>query len=242
MNYYNIDNVKIPFNSNWKNIAVSVSGGADSAMLLYLLNKILPEQTEIHVITHIRMWKTRPWQEEVSRGVYDYFVKNFPQRKFHRHTNFIAPDIEYANIGTGLTDEYGKQVSGDNIQLRAFSEYVCFYNNIEGHYNAVTRNPVGLDLGGMPERDLEKTDNNEHLEIMQHLGIYVMHPFRFVDKSWVLKQYKNLNIMDLFNITRSCEGDIDGIDYRSYKPKQDVPTCGICFWCKERNWALEQIK
>jgi hypothetical protein len=169
-------------------------------------------------------------------------LKRFPNIKFSRHTNFIAPDIEYGNIGASIPDEYNKFVSGDNIQQRSFAEYVCFNENVDAYYNAVTRNPKGIDLGGMKERDIDPTEANKHLERMTHMGVEVLHPFRFIDKLEIIKKYKELNLMELFNITRSCEGEFKDLDYTTYKHGQTVPTCGTCFWCKEREWAVEQSK
>jgi hypothetical protein len=165
-------------------------------------------------------------------------VREFDNIDFIRHTNFIAPDLEYGNIGPNLIDEYGKNVSGDNIQQRAYAEYVCTILGIDSYYNAVTRNPRQAIFNGMLERDLEPTEENKHLEYMIHMGVVASHPFRFVDKSWVVKQYRALGIMDLFENTRSCEGEFPGIDYKTYKRGQYVPVCGKCFWCKEREWAL----
>jgi hypothetical protein len=233
--------IKIPYNKEWKNIAISVSGGADSALLAYLICSQITTQS-VHIVSHKRMWKTRPWQGHDSLNVYTWLLKRFPNIKFARHTNFIAPDIEYGNMGPNLTDEYGKQVSGDNIQQRAFAEYICFNENVDAYYNAVTRNPRLALFNGMRERDIEPTDDNKHLERMMHMGVEVLHPFRFIEKSEIVKTYKELDIMDLFNITRSCEGEFDSIDYKTYKPGQYVPTCGECFWCKEREWAIEQSK
>jgi len=233
--------MQIPFDKNWKNIAIGLSGGADSALLTYLLSSLVTTQS-VHIISHKRMWKTKPWQSYDSLNVYAWFLKRFPNIKFIRHTNFIAPDIEYGNIGPSLTDEYGKQVSGDNIQQRSFAEYVCFNENVDAYYNAVTRNPRLALFNGMRERDIDPTDDNKHLERMVHMGVEVLHPFRFIEKSEIVKTYKELDIMDLFNISRSCEGEFEGIDYTTYKPGQYVPTCGECFWCKEREWAIEQSK
>ena len=233
-----VDGVTIPFNNNW-DIAISLSGGADSALLAYLLCSNATEQQTIHIINHTRMWKTRPWQEWDARGVYEYLLSKFPHLCFVFHKGFIAPEIEYGNIGPGLTDEYGKQVSGDNIQQRAFAEYICHKHKVNAYYNAVTRNPRNALFNGMRERDLEKNKDNEHLEYMIHMGVIASHPFRFVDKSWVLKQYKKQDILDLFNITRSCEGEFRDITYKNYIPGQEVPTCGECFWCKERQWAID---
>jgi hypothetical protein len=239
---HNIDGVNIPFNQSWKNITISVSGGADSALLAYLVCSIASKPITVHIISHTRMWKTRPWQGWDSLYVYNWLVTRFPNITFTRHTNFIAPELEYGNIGPTITDEYGKLVSGDNVEQRAFAEYICFQENADAYFNAVTRNPRSVDFIGMPTRDIELTEDNKHLELMEHMGKIVSHPFRFVEKSWVVAQYKRLDIDSLFNITRSCEGEFKNITYETYTPGQYVPVCGECFWCKEREWAVEQNK
>ena len=220
-----MNQVNIPFDPNWKSIAISVSGGADSALLAYMLCELAKDHnTTIHIINHVRMWKTRPWQQHDADQVYNWLFQRFYHTTFKRHTNFIAPEIEYGNIGPNLTDEYGKKVSGDNIQQRAYAEFICNKHDIQAYYNAVTRNPRLALFNGMRERDVEPSEDNKHLEYMIHMGRVASHPFRFVDKSWVLSQYKKLEIMDLFEITRSCEGEFAGIDYTTYKPGQLVPT------------------
>jgi hypothetical protein len=233
----------IPFDHSWENISISLSGGADSALLAYMLCNIAKDHDiTVHVINHVRCWKTKPWQQHDADRVYQWLVQRFYHTTFKRHTNFIAPELEYGNTGPTLTDEYGKNVSGDNIQQRAFAEYVCAKHNINAYYNAVTRNPKSVNLGGMSERDIDQDNDNSHLAIMQHMGRWALHPFRFVDKSWIIKQYKFLGIMDLFNSTRSCEGIFKEIDFNNYSPGQFVPVCGECFWCKEREWALDCAK
>jgi hypothetical protein len=237
-----IDQVKIPFDENWSRIAVSLSGGADSALLLYLLCQLAKEHNPkltIHVISHVRMWKTKPWQEFDSLRVYEYFAHKFNFLNWNRHINFIAPELEYGNTGPSLIDEYGKNVSGDNIQIRAYSEYICHKFKIQAYYNAVTRNPKGVDFTGMAERDVDQNENNTHLRLMKHMNGYAIHPFRFIEKTWIVAQYKRLQLMNLFNMTRSCEGEFKGIDYATYRYGDYVPTCGECFWCKERNWAID---
>lgn len=239
--FYDIDGVRLPYNEDWKGIAISVSGGADSALLAYLLCDLAYEHdTTIHIINHVRMWKTRPWQQYDAERVYKWLFQKFYHTKFKRHINFIAPEIEYGNIGPTLTDEYGKQVSGDNIQQRAYAEFICHKHDISAYYNAVTCNPRLAEFNGMRERNLESTDENKHLEYMIHMNRVASHPFRFVDKAWIIKQYKRLDLIDLLGITRSCEGEFKGTDYTNYKPGQYVPICGECFWCKERAWAIEQ--
>jgi 7-cyano-7-deazaguanine synthase in queuosine biosynthesis len=129
-------------------------------------------------------------------------------------------------------------VSGDNIQARAYAEYICKKYNIDAFYNGVTRNPRLAQFNGMSERDIDPTEDNKHLAEMEHMGFMVYHPFRFTDKSEIVKMYSELGLTDLFEITRSCEGEIVGIDYKNYIPGQYVPVCNECFWCKEREWAI----
>ena len=236
---HNIDGVEVPFVNEWKNIAVSLSGGADSALLANTLCELAKDNdTTIHIISHIRMWKSRPWQEYDSLGVYNYLVKKFPTVRFKRYTNFIAPDLEWGSKGPNIVDEYGKTVSGDNIQIRSFSEYVCYYNRVDAYFNAVTRNPRDVDFQGLHTRSIELTEDNAHLKSMIHMGILICHPFRFTEKDWVMKQYRDRDLLDLLKITRSCEGDFEDLDYNNYIPNQSVPVCNECFWCKERNWAM----
>ena len=90
----------------------------------------------------------------------------------------------------------------------------------------------------MPDRDIIVEDPNELVK--DHKGVAVCHPFLYTEKDEIIAQYVSHNILDLLNITRSCEGDFADIDYTTYTPNQIVPECGECFWCQERNWAKEK--
>ena len=243
MNQHNIHGVDIPHSTEWKKIAISLSGGADSALLAYIICTLASaNNTTMHIISHSRMWKTKPWQQWDSLKIYDYLVEKFPQVTFVRHTNFVPPDLEWCSKGPNIVDEYGKLVSGDIIELRSFAEYICHHNSIDAYYNAVNRNPRNQNFGGMHTRDIEPTEDNKQLLMKRHMNFWALHPLRFTEKSWVTQMYASLNIMDLFEMTRSCEGEIEGIDYTNYVPRQYVPVCNECFWCKERAWAIEQSK
>jgi hypothetical protein len=242
---HQVNGLHIPFDNSWKKIAVSLSGGADSALLTYILCRHITElnlPTEIHIVHNIRCWKTRPWQKHVADTVIDYFITNFKNIKFQVHYNFVPPDLEHVHTGKTIKDEYGKLVSGDTIELRAFSEYTCFHYNIPVYFNAVTKNPKVKLANEIESRNVEPNEENFRLMMMLHLNFLACHPFRFVDKSWIVSTYHHLNIADLLALTRSCEGEFENINYETYTPGQYVPICGECFWCKEREWAIEQPK
>ncbi len=238
--------ITIPFDQNWHAVAISLSGGADSALLAYMICNLAIEHEvqpfTLHVINNIRCWKTKPWQQQDAERIYSWLENRFHKIKFKLHRNFVPPELEWADKGRTIVDEYGKLVSGDTLELRSFAEYVCYKEDVSAYFNGVTRNPRGVDFQGMPTRDIELSEDNRHLEIMTHMGKLACHPFRFIDKSSIIKKYYELGIEDLLNLTRSCEGTISGLDYTNYKPGQYVPICGQCFWCKEREWAIEQSK
>jgi hypothetical protein len=236
--------VKIPFDKNWHSVAISLSGGADSALLTYLIcSQVLSSNTyfKVHIINNIRCWKTKPWQRYDAERVYNWFVERFPNITFKLHVNFVPPELEWGEKGRTIVDEYGKLVSGDTLELRAFAEYICHYENVNAYFNGVTRNPKSVNFVGMDTRNIDPTEENKHLEIMIHMGKLACHPFRFVDKSWVISKYKELGLEKLLDITRSCESEFKDVNYENYTPGQYIPVCGSCFWCKERDWAINEL-
>jgi len=246
-----VNGVYIPFDIKWKNIGVSVSGGADSAMLAYVLCKLITENdanTTVHIISHIRMWERRPWQRKNSLDVYDWLVGHFTNITFKRHENFISPDLEWGSQGATLIDEYGNINSGDIIEIQSFAKYIAHRENLDIYYNAVSHNPSTLEIDNrFLRRDIvfDDSEKTRNLIIRKHGDRYSCHPFRFEEKKWIISCYKLFDALDLLDVTRSCEGDnIDypdvfkGLDYKSYKDDMRVPTCGKCFWCRERDWAL----
>jgi len=225
---------------NWKRIGISLSGGADSALLSYLICQ--NTNADIHFLNQIRMWRTRPWQIDIADRVVDWFRYRF-DNNFFVHRNFIPPELEEPNT-TYITDEYGKLKSGNRIILRAHAEFIAHQEKLDALYAAVNRNPSLDFAGALPERD----EGVLPLHFI-HDNVEVCHPFVYTRKDWIIGQYYQNKIEDLLKITRSCEGDkndypeiFGNLDYTTYTPGQFVPECGKCFWCKERNWAIENVR
>lgn len=217
-------------NPNWKKIGISISGGADSALLSFLICS--NTDAEIHFTNQIRLWKTRPWQEYVADQVIDWFRKRF-KNNFYVHRNLIPPELEWADKGPTIIDEYGKLKSGNQIILRSHNEYIAHRYELDALYGAVNLNPDIEIEGSLDDR------NQGHIPPhFIHDGIDICHPFVHTRKDWIIEQYYANNIEDLLNLTRSCEGEFEGLNYKTYTPGQDVPICGKCFWCKEREWAI----
>lgn len=225
-----VDGVEIPLNKDWQRIGISLSGGADSALLAYFIME--NTSADIYFTTQIRMWKTRPWQEYVAQDVVHWFRRRYQNRIEHL-TNFVPPEMEEPNT-TYITDEYGKLKPGNRIILRAHNEYVVHKYKLNAWYAGVNLNPQE-PLEGAP------VDRNTAIisPVLIHMGIPVHHPFVNVQKDWIVRRYIENSITDLFDITRSCEGEFEDLNYKNYKSYQPVPVCGKCFWCLEREWGLK---
>lgn len=241
-------NVEFPILKAWRNIGISLSGGADSALLAYLICSSTSHTANIHILTNIRMWKTRPWQKYNALDVYNWLEERFPDHRFTMHQNFIPPDLEWGEVGPTITDEYGKLKSGNQIILRSHAEYIAFRYGLDAWFAGVNKNPSEDFKGKLDDRDIEPTEDLTPL-IREHMGVTVCHPFIYTRKDWIIKQYYEHNIRGLLALTRSCEGDkthypevFGDLDYKTYVPGQTVPECGKCFWCKEREWAIKQCE
>jgi len=226
----NHDRVYIPLSTEWKRIGISLSGGADSALLAYLI--LSNTNADIYFTTQVRMWKTRPWQRWIARDVVSWFREKFNNHIEHIE-GFIPPEMEEPHT-TYITDEYGQNKPGNRIILRAHNEYIAHLYKLNAWYAGVTLNPTEEFAGAPEDRETPRLPAET-----KHMGITVCHPFTDVRKDWIIKQYVDLEIGNLLEITRSCEGEFEDLDYTNYKPYQVVPNCNECFWCKEREWGIQ---
>jgi hypothetical protein len=243
-----VDGVYIPFNPNWKQIAINLSGGADSACLTFLLADIIQKNNykcTIDIITHSRVYNARPWAGPISVKVYQALKDLYPTIVCNRFTNYIPPELEHGSIGNVV-----KNRSADQICVDSFNTYIQHENRYDAIFNATTKNP-SMDIpteDRMRNRDLAILDIGLADVAMNKETFWRCLPLKIVEKDWIVKQYIDHNKLDLFKITRSCEGDgngvsiLTGLDYKWYNYNKDkiIPECGQCFWCAERTWALKE--
>lgn len=253
INLYRFDGLDIPFNPNWKNLGINLSGGADSSCLLMLLCKLIVQTNsscKVHVITHNRCWNSRPWQGPKSLEVFEKFKELFPTIEFIRYTNYIPPELEWGAIGPITTELSGRQRSGDQIIVDSFNKYIMYAKGLEAMYNGTSKNPDQDFPGKMLNRESAPEDATLKDVMVVRAKGHVFLPFKFVNKAWIVAQYYRQNMSDLYNTTRSCEGSLllneivkDAVPtLDDYKPGMYVPLCGECFWCLERNWADSKLE
>ena len=256
--FHDEDGLIIPFHPSWKNIAVNVSGGADSAFLSSTLAKIIQTNgydCKIHFISFVRVWEYRPWAPFISKEVYDKIKSMFPTIIGDRIESFIPTELEEGVSGRELYN--GK--SGDRIIVNSFNKFATYKYNLNAVYNATTLNPSNESIGLFgntnkrpKDRELSWYGDKGILALVNKEpedkgGAWTLYPFRYVDKRFVIDGYYRNNWFDLLEITRSCEGDKNSDptlfpSYLGYKHKESkLPLCGHCFWCVERDWAISEV-
>lgn len=243
---HDVNGALFPFDKKLKNIGVNLSGGADSALGTSILCELITKyktKTKITVITNVRCWKTRPWQEPIALDVYNKIREMFPDVHMERVLNYIAPELEDGSIGK--IQQLGK--SGDRIITSSFNTYVQHTKKLEKIYAFITHNPVDenftCDYNDQPsdrywtKNKINKIQNCPQIDLFENL----IRPWMILQKDFIIETYLKKGWLELYKITRSCEGDFTHMDYRNYKHNvTPLQTCGKCFWCAERQWAWEK--
>lgn len=246
------------FNNAAKYNLMRLSGGFDSAVMLYVLAHTLNQSRPDAVIETFTVQRTNPpgipkWERvyivPYAQRIIEYVRERFP-------TIDIKDTIEEpANYW--WVHEF---VDGRNI-----SSYGNAQNNVAGYmrwqhrkrldkavdqneryyieYNGVTRNPP---LHCVEQSDEQHRDNLDSRTLFPNSAtvchnstndwLYQYQPWRNADKRivfWLADQFGILD--DMISITRSCEGD-------QWNTNGFTQECGECWWCLERAWAAQEYK
>lgn len=172
-------------------VAISASGGADSALLLFLLlsNNVIPTvvfmnnaNSQYEALVNIISWMNRRFNVDLKLLRWDRTLDT---------GNHLSPEI------------------------------ILISNKFKYLYTGVTKN-ADVDFGPAAVRP-NRPKASKVWRNRMHM------PFIALDKRVVVWLYKELGIIDLFDITYSCATNLKS-------------PCGICYNCKEREWAKTEVK
>jgi hypothetical protein len=258
-NIYNINGIPIYLNREEENIAITLSGGADSSMLLFLLCSLIEDlkiNPTIHAITMVRFWRDRIYIEDLVANVIGFINSRFPNIKIKSHFGFIPTALETTpleNLNFRLDPAWSgrkpddlKGRFADVYAVGDYSDYVCSRNNIGYSYTGTTTNPEH-HIALAPEfRNVKEIDPNRYsYQFFKKIGknTFSMGPFEYIQKNWVMAQYENFGLEDYMMMTRSCEGGKHNMDLTfgpgKWTAEGSKYVCGRCFFCNERSWALD---
>jgi hypothetical protein len=267
---YVINGVPIIFDKKDKDIAITLSGGADSTMLLYLLCTIIRSQalkTRIHCMTLLRFTEDRMYLEDVVTGVINYIKEKFPDIEIIQHWGFIPTALEMTPLsaleaGLRKTNAYAefelvmkRGANADVFAVHAYSMYIRKKHNICWQYDGTTTNPEHTADGKFTPvfrnpRTLDENDMRGAYTLSEWYNqadrlhtTLVNSPFEFIQKNWVMAQYKNFGLEELLELTRSCEGSTTALNAihgeGNWTTRGSDYVCGYCFFCDERQWGID---
>lgn len=204
-----------------KKICINISGGADSAMILWMLiqycEKFIPD-AEIHVITSanpIKGWYNANWSTRVLDKVLQITGTNL----IKSHYTFYS------------TDQIRSEIDEAERSIKKL-------HDITFTIHGTTQNP-SLDTPGLEDGGrFAKRDPGHSVPIIEEYenGITRWMPLIKVDKRMSVYLYEHFDLMeDLFPSTRSCEQEAR---HNKDKPDWMITHCGECWWCRERHWAF----
>lgn len=210
------DTIEINIPLDVKNVGIKLSGGADSAIVCYMLAKhVAEERPDVSIYAITSNAEGKEYQVEFAKRVMAK-VSELTGVMFAGHFTNLARTDNSENY----TIDQNHLV--DNI-----------YDNslIEMHFAGITANPTAeeapelySDLDAMPSDDRSKQETKRPYQNGRSYR-----PLINTDKRGVAELYRNLGVIDsLFPVTRSCEA------YTSNFSKH----CGKCWFCKERYWGF----
>jgi len=205
-----------------KRILFSISGGTDSALLLYLVCKHITENNLTDII--ITPWTVvdihRPGNEKIVQIILDMIISFYP------NINLKPLLVDYIDVK--MNNSSSKLTLMRNINKQQFRS---------GQYDmlmfALTNSPP-VELSAPLETPEDRNPNTVKLEkeYLSEYNVTLYGPFVNVNKKGIAHLYEKHNLMDLlFPITQSCIGLPEETD-NGTKP------CKKCFWCLEKFWAF----
>ena len=214
-------------------IGVWLSGGADSALLCYLLAKKILQENLLLQIQPITVDYKRPFRF-IAGDVVAEIKKLLPANDIFKEHLVYNPPIDIVWRQAELTDKF-HQLNEKHVRENKFQIL----------YSGITTNPPvkiqeKFNWGVLADVEVKRGRNVPKVKV-RHIvrqeddivyEFYEIKPFFDLTKQDIANLYLSSGIENtLFPITRSCE-DLTLTEGH----------CGKCWWCEERRWAFERLE
>lgn len=240
---------------------VRVSGGFDSALMLYMLAESLSKNNSAAIVYPMttKKWNTTDIEffDAADSFVYADAVIDWVRSKFPTVNikESLKRGAEFWWISNFVNGQDRSSYLNTQNMLSSYINWLNVTRYLETHpntdsntllyceYAGTTKNPpVHLtDFPRGPESHREKNKPNVIATDSPTIAYFTDYfceyePFRNADKRLTFWLADNLGILnDLLSITRSCEGN-------KYTTNNFTQECNECWWCYERNWAHANYK
>ncbi len=228
-------------------VGITVSGGADSAILLYYLMK--HSKDTIHIFS-LGINDRRRVDISVAIQVVEKCIQLTGNTNIEHHIN-------YCETQTFFSSKFGDT-------LYAMPKQFTEEKRVKIVYSGVTSIPPKevLDTFKLRSLELDNRDPNVERDVLSSYQLSVVFdrdpnverdvftfdglwyaPWTNIDKKIIASMFKEENLIEtLFSITRSCAYDPTHPYFIENVKDPGYGHCGGCWWCEEREWAFGRLQ
>tara|TARA_B100000123_G_C25693814_1_gene412070 strand:- start:89 stop:832 length:744 start_codon:yes stop_codon:yes gene_type:complete len=211
---------------NHKRIGLSISGGCDSALLLFYMCKVISEEKkDVTIVPFTGIDITRPTNIWNVEEIITLMKEKFPKVNIENVVTF-----EYTTR-TSTNERCCKKEAHKEAEREMLEEGLFTIM-----FGGRTANPTYDEAKKhnlLEKRELARDRENPDISNSEFAITRLLYrPWIEVDKRWIAAEYHKNNLMDdLYPITASCIGREDATEFFT-KP------CKTCWWCREKVWAF----
>jgi hypothetical protein len=210
-----------------KKVSRKISGGADSAIVGYMLSKyVAEERPDIKIFPLTTNHPKKPYQGVYASRIINFYKEIFGEHIFGKHyintVDVMDTNEDYINAQTTNMEKAYKN------------------EKIQRNYSGITSNPPLdiIDTFRKPNGKLIKgpVDDRNGKDFPVYKNYSWKH-LANIDKKGVAELYETLGVMEtLFPLTRSCEAYAHESHYNIDKH------CEKCWFCMERFWGFDHYE
>lgn len=223
-----------------KKVMLALSGGTDSALLLYLFCLYKPDWD---IICHTGIDKHKdPWLGEYAKDIIHFMNSTFPSTNII-HEVYKFDSLDYMNLYYSKK-EYDLQPDKSILPTpqgyskawtsRPYKAAIRRKYKTKLSTHGISHNPpidVQEKMGFQHTVEPLRNKKYDELQINPHGSVHYK-PFINVDKKFIAGLYEQFGLINtLFPLTMSCIGFAP-------ETKNFTEPCKKCFWCYEKKWAF----
>lgn len=200
-------------------VGLRISGGADSAIVGYMLSKyVITERPDLKVVPITISQEGKEFQIQFAKRIIEFYKKEFGDI-FLDHETAFSPLPENENYIT----------TQQELTMSLYDN-----NKIQFHFSGITLNPPP---GAIPKHIYDQGWNDPPDRIRTGILQDIYQDTRCLplinfDKRDVSELYDFFRVTNtLFPLTRSCEQYTTDFEHH----------CGNCWFCAERQWGFGRL-